>query len=107
MHLTDPTDSVSCLQNPTISLGLEQLIPVSFLFESNLSVRLGLPNDSFTLSRQNSTFISLLSHVSRTVCLFPHTFNLIIQGLSKRFERFKFGIFYVLIVKIRYNFTHK
>ena len=31
----------------------------------------------------------------------------IIQGLSKRFERFKFGIFYVLIVKIRYNFTHK
>ena len=29
------------------------------------------------------------------------------QGLSKRFERFKFGIFYVLIVKIRYNFTHK
>ena len=30
-----------------------------------------------------------------------------IQGLSKRFERFKFGIFYVLIVKIRYNFTHK
>ena len=32
---------------------------------------------------------------------------LIIQGLSKRFERFKFGIFYVLIVKIRYNFTHK
>ena len=32
---------------------------------------------------------------------------IIIQGLSKRFERFKFGIFYVLIVKIRYNFTHK
>jgi len=32
---------------------------------------------------------------------------LLIQGLSKRFERFKFGIFYVLIVKIRYNFTHK
>ena len=31
----------------------------------------------------------------------------IIQGLSKRLERFKFGIFYVLIVKIRYNFTHK
>ena len=31
----------------------------------------------------------------------------IIQGLSKRFERFKFGIFYILIVKIRYNFTHK
>ena len=30
-----------------------------------------------------------------------------IQGLSKRFERFKFGIFYLLIVKIRYNFTHK
>jgi len=30
-----------------------------------------------------------------------------IQGLSKRFERFKFGIFYVLIVKIRYNFTHQ
>ena len=30
-----------------------------------------------------------------------------VQGLSKRFERFKFGIFYVLIVKIRYNFTHK
>ena len=30
-----------------------------------------------------------------------------IQGLSKRFEQFKFGIFYVLIVKIRYNFTHK
>jgi len=30
-----------------------------------------------------------------------------IQGLSKRFERFKFGIFYVSIVKIRYNFTHK
>ena len=30
-----------------------------------------------------------------------------IQGLSKRFERFKFGIVYVLIVKIRYNFTHK
>ena len=30
-----------------------------------------------------------------------------IQDLSKRFERFKFGIFYVLIVKIRYNFTHK
>ena len=29
------------------------------------------------------------------------------QGLWKRFERFKFGIFYVLIVKIRYNFTHK
>ena len=32
---------------------------------------------------------------------------MIIQGLSKIFERFKFGIFYVLIVKIRYNFTHK
>ena len=32
---------------------------------------------------------------------------LVIQGLSKRFERFKFGIFYVLIVKIRYSFTHK
>ena len=31
----------------------------------------------------------------------------IIQGLSKRFERFKFGIFYILIIKIRYNFTHK
>ena len=30
-----------------------------------------------------------------------------IQDLSKRFERLKFGIFYVLIVKIRYNFTHK
>ena len=30
-----------------------------------------------------------------------------IQGLSKRSERFTFGIFYVLIVKIRYNFTHK
>ena len=30
-----------------------------------------------------------------------------IQGLSKRFERFKFGIFHVFIVKIRYNFTHK
>ena len=30
-----------------------------------------------------------------------------ILGISKRFERFKFGIFYVLIVKIRYNFTHK
>jgi hypothetical protein len=30
-----------------------------------------------------------------------------IQGLSKRFERFKFGIFYLLIVKIRYNFSHK
>ena len=30
-----------------------------------------------------------------------------IQGLSKTFERFKFGIFYLLIVKIRYNFTHK
>jgi len=29
-----------------------------------------------------------------------------IQGLSKRFERFKFGIFYLLIAKIRYNFTH-
>jgi len=24
-----------------------------------------------------------------------------IQGLSKRFERFKFGVFYLLIVKIR------
>ena len=31
----------------------------------------------------------------------------IIQGLSKRFERFKFGIYYVLIVKIRYNSTYK
>ena len=31
----------------------------------------------------------------------------IVQGLSKRFERFKCGTFYVLIVKIRYNFTHK
>ena len=30
-----------------------------------------------------------------------------IQGLSKRSERFKFGIFYLLIVKIRYSFTHK
>ena len=30
-----------------------------------------------------------------------------IQDLSKRFERFKFGIFYVLIAKIRYNFTRK
>jgi hypothetical protein len=29
------------------------------------------------------------------------------QGLSERFERFKFGMFYLLIVKIRYNFTHK
>ena len=33
--------------------------------------------------------------------------NAQIRGLSKRFERFKFGIFYLLIVKIRYNFTHK
>ena len=31
----------------------------------------------------------------------------VIQGLSKRFEQFKFGLFYLLIVKIRYNFTHK
>ena len=31
----------------------------------------------------------------------------LIQGPPKRFERFKFGIFYVLIVKIRNNFTHK
>ena len=33
--------------------------------------------------------------------------NKYIQGLSKRFERFKFCIFYVLIAKIRYSFTHK
>ena len=40
--------------------------------------------------------------------LFAHVISLFaIQGLSKSFERFKFGIFYVLIVKIRYNFTHK
>jgi hypothetical protein len=31
----------------------------------------------------------------------------LIQGLSKRVERFEFGIFYLPIVKIRYNFTHK
>src|SRR5215469_11242522 len=36
-----------------------------------------------------------------------HKFKMFIQGLSKRFQRFKFGIFYILIVKIRYNFTHK
>jgi len=30
-----------------------------------------------------------------------------VQGLSKRFERFNFGIFYLLIVKISYSFTHK
>ena len=33
--------------------------------------------------------------------------NIAVQGLSKRFEQLKFGIFYLLIVKIRYNFTHK
>jgi len=35
------------------------------------------------------------------------TESLLLQGLSKRFERFKFGKFYLLIFKIRYNFTHK
>ena len=46
---------------------------------------------------------------SPTLFPFPiyiHTY-IYTQGLSKRFERFKFGILYVLIVKIRYNFTHK
>ena len=42
-----------------------------------------------------------------SVCIAVPTIATVIQGLSKRFERFKFGIFYVLIVKIRYNFTHK
>jgi len=45
--------------------------------------------------------------VTEVITMFKKLSAYILQGLSKRFERFKFGIFYVLIVKIRYNFTHK
>ena len=52
----------------------------------------------------NHTHTHTHTHTQHT-----HTTHTHIQGLLKRFERFKFGIlvFYVLIVKIRYNFTHK
>ena len=49
-------------------------------------------------------YIYIYTHTHTHTYIYTHTH---IQGLSKRFERFKFGIFYVLIVKIRYNFTHK
>jgi hypothetical protein len=55
------------------------------LVEDNLQIQ----NDSYLKYESDSLKISF------------------IQGLSKRFERFKFSIFYLLIVKIRYNFTHK
>ena len=51
--------------------------------------------------------IKLWSHVVATQQWVHLHYYGATNGLSKRFERFKFGIFYVLIVKIRYNFTHK
>jgi hypothetical protein len=48
-------------------------------------------------------------HTSSLCCIWSHPEegHAIIQGISKRFEQFRFGNFYLLTIKIRYNFTHK
>ena len=54
----------------------------------------------FWISNSNPPLISfVITWVESNLLI-----SILIQGLSKRFERFKFGIFYLLIVKIRYNF---
>ena len=83
-----------------------QLFSVHILGHGSNKSKLRLKNVKSGLNSRYAWYHSILDILHGHV-LFPPIWPAIIQGLSKRFERFKFGIFYVLIVKIRYNFTHK
>ena len=98
-------------QNPILCHVKAGQVPWSYFlkicFNIMLLLRPGLPSGLFPPGFPTRTqYASLLitCHVPSPISFFV---TCKIQGLSKRFERFKFGIFYVLIVKIRYNFTHK